>query len=335
MLIGYFDVGQRLRDAGGTGFKLFCIAGLTPRRSRYRQRIQIHAMNSSLRLFAVVVCTAPLAFVSGLRAAEKEFQFPAPSQHGTITQRVGLTDVSIDYSRPDKRGREIFGALVPYGKVWRTGANDPTKIKFSDAVKIEGKDLPAGEYAFYTIPGENEWTIIFSKNLKLWGAYGYKPDVDALRVTVKPTTLPNETESFTIGFSDLKDDGATINLDWDKTRVPVQITTNTSEKVNAQITEALKTPAELKPTFYYQAASFYYEHDKDLDQAEKWVDKAIELQKEPRYFMYYKKAQIEAKLGHNDKAKAAAEKSIELLKAGPNPDDTAIRNSQLLIDSLK
>ena len=291
--------------------------------------------SSALNFVGLFVLAALATPFTGVSAAEKEFQFPAPSQHGTITQRVGLTDVSIDYSRPDKRGREIFGGLVPYGKVWRTGANEPTKIKFSDAVKIEGKDLPAGEYAFYTIPGENEWTLIFSKNLKLWGAYGYKPDADALRVTAKPTTLPNEVKTFTIGISDLKDEGATIHLDWDKTRVPVNLTTNTTEKVSSEIAEGLKNPADLKPGFYYQAASFYYEHDKDLDQAAKWVDTAIEKQKEPRYFMYYKKAQIEAKLGHKDQAKAAAEKSIELLKAGPNPDETAIRNSQLLIDSLK
>ena len=293
-------------------------------------------MKSSLSRFVALAAAVGLVLpLSRASAAEKEWEFPSASQHGTITQRVGLTDISVDYSRPDKRGREIFGGLVPYGKVWRTGANSPTTIKFSDAVKIEGKDLAAGEYAFYTMPGENEWTIIFSKNLKLWGAYGYKPDADALRVTVKPMTLPDEVETFTIGFANLKDDGATLHLDWDKTRVPIQLTTNTVEKVNSEITEAMKNPAELKPGFYYQAASFYYDHDKDLSQAEQWIDKAIELQKEPRYFMYYKKAQIEAKLGHKDKAKAAAEKSSELLKAGPTPDETAIRNSQLLIDTLK
>lgn len=293
-------------------------------------------MKSSLSRFVALAAAVGLVLpLSRASAAEKEWEFPSASQHGTITQRVGLTDISVDYSRPDKRGREIFGGLVPYGKVWRTGANSPTTIKFSDAVKIEGKDLAAGEYAFYTMPGENEWTIIFSKNLKLWGAYGYKPDADALRVTVKPMTLPDEVETFTIGFANLKDDGATLHLDWDKTRVTIQLTTNTVEKVNSEITEAMKNPAELKPGFYYQAASFYYDHDKDLSQAEQWIDKAIELQKEPRYFMYYKKAQIEAKLGHKDKAKAAAEKSIELLKAGPTPDETAIRNSQLLIDTLK
>jgi tetratricopeptide (TPR) repeat protein len=291
--------------------------------------------SSSLRPLTFGLLVSSFALAPALFGAEEKMEFPAASQHATITQRIGLTDVSIDYSRPDLRGREIFGGLVPYDKVWRTGANQPTKIKFSDAVKIEGKEVPAGEYAFYTIPGKEEWTIILSKNLKLWGAYGYKPDSDALRVAVKPTTLPSPVETFTIGFADLKDDGATITLDWEKTHVPVALTTNTMEKVNDEITAALKNPAELKPVFYYQAASFYYDHDKDLEQSAKWIDSAIEKQPEPRYFMYYKKAQIEAKLGHKDKAKAAAEKSIELLKADENPDESAIRNSQLLIDSLK
>src|SRR5678815_742984 len=130
--------------------------------------------SSRLRLLTFGLIVSSFALAPCLFGAEEKMEFPAASQHATITQRIGLTDVSIDYSRPDPRGREIFGGLFPYDKVWRTGANQPTKIKFSDAVKIEGKDLPAGEYAFYTMPGENEWTIIFSKNLKLWGAYGYK-----------------------------------------------------------------------------------------------------------------------------------------------------------------
>ncbi len=291
--------------------------------------------SSSLRAFTLGLLVSSFALAPHLFGAEKKLEFPAASQHATITQRVGLTDVSIDYSRPDKRDREIFGGLVPYDKVWRTGANAPTKIKFSDAVKIEGKDVPAGEYAFYTIPGKDEWTIILSKNLKLWGAYGYKPDSDELRVTVKPTTLPNPVETFTIGFDDLKDNGATISLEWDTTRVPVALMTNTVEKVNAEIQNALKDPKSLEPIFYYQAASFYYDHDKDLEQAAKWVDQAIEKQDPARYFLYYKKAQIEAKLGHKEAAKAAAEKSIELLKAEKEPDASAIRNSQLVIDGLK
>ena len=224
---------------------------------------------------------------------------------------------------------------MPYGQVWRTGANSPTTIKFSDAVKIAGQDLPAGEYALYTLPNENEWTVILSKNTKLWGAYGYKPDADALRVQVKPTMLATPVETFTIGFQDLKDDRATLALEWDKTRVPVEITTDTMAKVQAEIDSALKSPEGLKPQFYYSAASFYYEHDQDLKQASQWIDQAIAKQEPPRYFMFYKKAQIAAKLGQKEEAKAAAEKSIELLKAEKEPDASAIRNSQMVIDGLR
>jgi tetratricopeptide (TPR) repeat protein len=290
-------------------------------------------MSSSLRVAALGLFVSFLA--PELPGAEEKFEFPDASQHATIKQRVGLTDVEINYSRPDMRGREIFGGLVPYGKVWRTGANQPTTIKFSDAVKIGGQEVPAGEYAFYTMPNQNEWTIILSKNLKLWGAYGYKPDADALRVTVKPTSLANPVETFTISLDNLKDNSATISLEWEKTRVPVELTTNTVEKVNQEIDRALQNPDSLKPIFYYQAASFYYDHDKDLGRAAKWVDQAIEKQQPTRYFLYYKKAQIEAKLGHKPEAKAAAEKSIELLKAEKEPDETAIRNSQMLIESLR
>jgi len=294
----------------------------------------ISSLSSCLRAATVCAFVSSFALAPDLFGAEEKLVFPDASQHATIKQRVGLTDVEIDYSRPNKRDREIFGGLVPYGKVWRTGANKPTTIKFSDAVKIGGQDVAAGEYAFYTIPNENEWTIILSKNTKLWGAYGYKPDADALRVTVKPVTLADPVETFTIGFDNLKDDGATISLEWDKARVPVELTTNAIEKLNAEIDAALKNPKALKPTFYYQAASFYYDHDKDPEQAGKWIDLAIEKQQPPRYFLYYKKAQIEAKLGHKPEAKAAAEKSIELLKAEKEPDETAIRNSQLVIDGL-
>lgn len=297
--------------------------------------MNIHSsLSSCLRTTALSFTVVTLSLAPNLLGAERKLSFPDASQHATVTQRVGLTDISIEYSRPNKHDREIFGGLVPYAQVWRTGANSPTKIRFSDAVKIGGQEVPAGEYAFYSLPNESEWTIILSKNTKLWGAYGYKPDADALRITVKPTTLANPVESFTIGFDDLKDDSATISLDWDKTRVPVELTTNTMETVSREIEAALKNPKSLKPQFYYQAASFYYDHDKDLEQAAKWIDQALEKEPAP-YFMFYKKAQIEAKLGHKPEAKAAAEKSIELLKAEKEPDASAIRNSQLLIDGLR
>ncbi len=287
--------------------------------------------NSCRRIAFIIAC----ALAPNLFAAEAKLEFPDASQHATVTQRVGLTDITVDYSRPIKRGRDIFGALVPYGQVWRTGANGPTTIKFSDAVKIGGQDLAAGEYAFYTIPGETEWAVIVSKNTKLWGAYGYKPDADALRVSVKPTALATPVETFTIGFDDLKDDRATLSLEWDKTRVPVELTTDTMAKVQGEIEAALKNPDGLKPQFYYSAASFYYEHDKDLAQASEWIDQALARQEPARYFMFYKKAQIAAKLGQKDAAKAAAQKSIDLLKAEKEPDASAIRNSQMIIDTLR
>jgi tetratricopeptide (TPR) repeat protein len=184
-------------------------------------------------------------------------------------------------------------------------------------VKIEGKDLPAGEYAFYTMPGENEWTIIFSKKPEALGRIWLQRRCRCATRDGKTEHGAQSGRVFYDRLRDLKDDSATITLDWDKTHVPVALTTNTMEKVNAQIAEGLKKPAALQPAFYYQAASFYYDHEKDLEQAAKWIDTAIEKQKEPRYFYYYKKGQIEAKLGHKDQAKAAAEKSIELLKADP------------------
>lgn len=278
--------------------------------------------------FIVFFLSAKTAFPAG-----EDIEFPQASQPGWIKQRIGLTDVEIDYSRPNKNGRQIFGGLLPYGKVWRTGANASTKIKFSNAIKIGDQEVAAGEYALYTIPGESEWTIILSKDTKGWGAYEYKTETDALRVTAKPVTLPTTIETFTISFGDLKDDGATLYLEWDKTRVPVVLTTNTVEKLDRKIETALKNPGSLGARFYYNAASFYYAHDKDLKQALKWIDLAIE--KQPTFYsFFYKKAQIEAKLGHKTEARAAAEKSIELLKAAPALDEPAVRNSQMLIDSL-
>jgi tetratricopeptide (TPR) repeat protein len=277
---------------------------------------------------------AVVLFPSNLFAAEEKIEFPAASQHAVVKQRVGLTDVEIDYSRPNKNNREIFGGLVPFDKMWRTGANDPTRIKFSGAVKLGDKEIPAGEYLVYTIPGANEWTIILSKNLKAESVADYKQDADAARITAKPVTLAAPAETFTIGLEDLRANSATLYLEWDKTRVPVKLTTNDVEKVSKQIETATKSSKGLDPKLYYSAANFYYDQNKDLAQALKWLDQAIE--KNPKaYFMFYKKAQVQAKLGNKQEAIAAAEKSTELLRARPDPDQSAIRNNQLLIDSLR
>jgi tetratricopeptide (TPR) repeat protein len=269
-----------------------------------------------------------------LFAADEKVEFPAASQHAIVKQRVGLTDVEVDYSRPNKNNRDIFGGLVPFGKTWRTGANRPTRIKFSAEVKLGDRAVPAGEYLIYTIPNASEWTIIFSKDLNAQSVADYKQDADAARVTAKPVALATPAETFTIGFEDLRANSATLYLEWDKTRVPVKLTTNDVEKVNKDIDAAVKSGKPQEPGFYYSAASFYLDQNKDLPQALKWVDQALE--KNPKaYFMHYKKAQILAKMGSKKEAIDAAEKSIEILQAGPDPDESAIGTSRALIDSLR
>jgi tetratricopeptide (TPR) repeat protein len=269
-----------------------------------------------------------------LFAADEKVEFPAASQHAVVKQRVGLTDVEVDYSRPNKNSRDIFGGLVPFGKTWRTGANRPTRIKFSADVKLGDRAIPAGEYLVYTIPNANEWTIIVSKDLNAQSVADYKQDADAARVTAKPVALATPAETFTIGFEDLRANSATLYFEWDKTRVPVKLTTNDVEKVSKGIDATVKSGTTQEPGFYYSAASFYLDQNKDLPQALKWVDQALE--KNPKaYFMHYKRAQILAKMGNKKEAIAAAEKSIEILQAEPSPDESAIGTSRALIDSLR
>ena len=276
-----------------------------------------------------------LIAVAASAFAQDKVEFPQASQHATLKQRVGLTDIEVDYSRPNKNGRLIFGGLVPFDKPWRTGANQPTKIKTSAPLKFGDKEVPSGEYVLYTIPGKDQWTLILSKNLKAQTPADHKPEDEVARVTAKPElALAAPAETFTIGFEDLRADSAIFFLEWDKTRVPVKLTTHDVEKVMQGIDAAIKGGQPQEAGFYYNAASFYFDQNKDLSQALKWVDQAIE--KNPKaYFMQYKKAQILAKLGNKKEAIAAAEKSIELLKATPNPDETAIANSRTLIDSLR
>ena len=272
---------------------------------------------------------------SALIAADEKVEFPQASQHAVVKQRVGLTDVEVDYSRPNKNGRVIFGGLVPFDKPWRTGANQPTKIKTSAPLKFGEKEVAPGEYALYTIPGANEWKLMLSKNLNAATPADHKPEDEVARVAAKPAlALAAPAETFTIGFDDLRANSAMLYLVWDKTRVDVKLTTNDVEKVVQGIDAAVKSGKDQDASFYYNAASFYLDQNKDLAQALKWIDQAIE--KNPKaYFMQAKKAQILAKMGNKKDAIAAAEKSIELLKASPNPDETAIATNRALIDSLR
>jgi tetratricopeptide (TPR) repeat protein len=303
-------------------------------------KMSISTANSKRSVFArvsfalVATSLSACLFQANLLAAEEKMEFPAASQHANLKQRVGLTDVEVDYSRPNKNNRNVFGGLVPFDKPWRTGANQPTKFKTSAPIKLGDKEVPAGEYVLYTIPGANEWTVVLSKNLKPQSLADHKAQDEAARVTAKPVTLAAPAETFTIGFEDLRADSATFYLEWDKTRVPVKLTTNDVEKVSKGIDATIKSGQPQEAGFYYSAASFYLDQNKDLTQALKWVDQAIE--KNPKaYFMHYKKAQILAKMGNKKEAIVSAEKSIEILQAEPTPDTTAIGASKALIDSLR
>jgi len=196
---------------------------------------------------------------------------PQPSPTQTLKQDFGISSIDLIYSRPGMKGRKIFGDLVPFGKVWRTGANSATRIKFSDDVTIGGQVLKAGEYAIYTVPGEKEWELIINKGSANWGTE-YKQEDDILRVKATPVKLDQTIESFTMQFANVKSNSTDLQLMWDKTLVSVPITTDIDKKIMAQIDAALNK--DNRP--YFQAAMYYLETGKDLNQALAWFDKAIE-----------------------------------------------------------
>jgi hypothetical protein len=287
----------------------------------------------SVRTIAIVLFSVAVFGRLGAQPTQPpKVDFPAASPSSTLKQRVGVTDIEINYSRPSVKGRVIFGGLEKFGAVWRTGANSATKISFSTPVKLNGTEIPAGTYELFTIPGQQEWTVIIHKNVSEWGAYAYDPKDDVARVTAKPVTLAEPIETFTIDVNDLRDESATLNLAWEKTRVPVKIEVELTSKLVPQI-EAVMAGEGKKP--YAQAAMFYLDHNLDLKKASAWMDAAIAAEPNGFYYMYHK-ARILAKQGDKDGAVAMAKKSIEVAaKAGGPAKDEYIRLNETLLASLK
>ena len=252
-------------------------------------------------------------------AYSQQLKTPQPSPTAEIKQNFGLSQIEISYSRPGIKGRKIFGDLVPYGNVWRTGANAATTIMFGDDVTIGDKKIPAGKYGLLTIPGENEWTVIITKQTDVTSPAAYKQDQDVVRVLVKPFQLPFSIETFTIGVGDITSDSCKLELMWDNVYVHVPITTDVDSKVMSQIKEIMG--GDNHP--YFQAALYYIEKGKDLNQAVTWLDKAIQQDPEG-FYIYYQKARALAKLGKKEDALAASNKSIELAKAAKNDDYVAL-----------
>ena len=265
--------------------------------------------------------------------AAPKIDFPAASPASTLKQTVGLTEIEIVYARPSMKGRQIFGSLLPYGEVWRTGANTATKITFSTPVKFGGADVPAGSYALYSIPGADEWTVILNKVTGQWGAYQYDQKNDLVRVQSKPLALPAPVETFSIGLSDLSSQSAaTLYLAWEKTRVPVKIEVDVVGTLVPQIEAAMAAPDGKKP--YFAAAMFYYENNLDLKKAAAWMDAAI-AETPGAFYMVYRKGLILAKMGDKAGALAAAQKSLEMTaQASGLVKDEYIRLNQALIATV-
>ncbi|MGD1018656.1 MAG: DUF2911 domain-containing protein [Verrucomicrobiia bacterium] len=291
-------------------------------------------MNTTARWFSIVFALGSV-FTTGLLAQAPKVDFPAASPTATLKQHVGLTDIEIVYSRPSVKGRTIFGGIVPYDVVWRTGANASTKISFSTAVKLNGNEVPAGKYALYTIPGEKEWTVIISKDTNSFGAFGYKQENDLVRFKVTPVQLADTSiETFVIEFNHIRDESAIINLSWDKTVVPIKLELDVVSKVVPQIEAALASPDKKQPQFYFQAATFYFNHDLDLKKALAWLDTGLADKPRIAYELLNLKARILAKQGDKDGAIAAAKQSSELAVQAEGPNSSFVKMNQDLISSL-
>lgn len=277
---------------------------------------------SILLSFVLLVQTALLA----------QIQVPPASPTFEVKGTIGLTEVHLVYSRPSARGRVVAGDLIPYGEVWRTGANASTKISFSTDVVIEGHKVPAGQYALYSIFNEQEATVILSKNLELWGSIGYSAADDQLRFNVPVKHPTSSYETLTMSFSDFTMNSANFNIKWDHTKVMFTIVSQVDELVMSQIKQQVIDNAPTNPGVYFQAAGYYFDTQKNDRMALEWVDKAIAGNEQKQYWVFHLKAKILARLGEKSAAKATAESSIELAKAAGNPD--YVRLNEKLIASL-
>lgn len=265
----------------------------------------------------------------GLTASAQEFKMPAPSPSTQIEQQFSTTHIKLDYSRPSVKGRKIFGDLIPFGKLWRTGANASTKISFGEDVQINGQTVPAGTYSLYTIPGKDSWDIILNKSLENWGNTGYDEADNVLRISVKPQTLKDLVESFTIDINNLTTNSATISISWEYTKVSFNVTAENRDKIIAYLDNELKGA---KPP-YSQAANYYLEQNYKLDQAIVFADRALE-QNQNAFWLHWLKAKIYHKMGDGKKALESAAKAHELSK-GTDYEEEYKKNYEKLKKEIK
>lgn len=251
---------------------------------------------------------------------------PRPSPRAQTMQQAGLTEIEVSYGRPAVRGREIFGGLVPFDRVWRTGANEATTVRFSSDVKVEGESLPAGLYSLHTIPSESEWTVIFNREAEQWGSYQYDESKDALRVKVRPRVAHHPHERLTIGFSDISDDAATMMIEWADVTVPLRIEVPTRQLVLAGLREAMAANPE-DWRIGYRAANWAFDTGVALDEAMRWLEQSIS--RNAAWANQALRARMLAASGRYADAIAAAERAIAAGRALQPAADTASLESDV------
>ncbi len=259
--------------------------------------------------------------------ATAQIQVPQPSPSAKIEQQVGLTNVVVKYSRPGMKDREIFGGLVPYGEKWRTGANNNTTISFDTNVTIGGKELKEGTYAIYTVPGENEWEVIFYKDSNNWGLpQQWDESKVALKATAKVQEMPMSMETFTILIDELQNDSAALNFIWENTVATLPFSVPTDERAMASIQKVMNGPSAGD---YFAAATYYHDEKKDINKAYEWIQKAVEMGGEDAYWVVRRKALIEADMGKKKEAIATAKKSLAAAEKAGNKDYVKMNRESL------
>jgi Protein of unknown function (DUF2911) len=298
--------------------KLFQSKGLSALRQRLRQDCD-RGSSIPIEKEAPMYKTRPLVLLSSFwlavsfcSAQTVMLDLPRQSQHATVTQRIGITDITVNYHRPLVNKRQIWGKVVPYGEVWRAGANENTTVTFTDPVTIEGQPLEKGTYGLHMIPGENQWTVIFSKMSTAWGSFSYKKDEDALRVTVKPQPADFH-EALTYDFDDVKPDSALVTLSWEKVAVPFRVAVNVNDIVEASIPRQLRGLNQYYWEGWDDVASYYLASKTHLDEALKDEDQSLRI--EERYDNLLNKSQILEAMGRKDDAATFRNKALEKASA--------------------
>jgi Protein of unknown function (DUF2911) len=266
------------------------------------------------KLFAPLSILAILAFVT---VSNAQIEMPQPSPAASLTQKVGMTEIKIEYSRPAMKGRKIMGEIVPFGDIWRTGANSPTKFTTTDSITIDGKGLAKGTYMVMTRPGKDSWEVIFNKNPAA-SAFNYTPEIqkdDVVKVMGKTTTLPMSIENFTFSIGNITSKSGNIEMMWENTYVTVPFTNDVDGKVMAQIKSKLDGPSQAE---YFAMSQYYFDNGKGNAEALDFVNKAVA--KGERFWMLRHKSLVQAKMGDKAGAIATAKRSLELAKTEKNMD---------------